>query len=63
VPRRFSELRAALPATPRALALALKDSHAEGLVTRRVLAGYPPSTPYEPTAAARRIAAAARTLA
>jgi DNA-binding HxlR family transcriptional regulator len=62
-PRRFSELRAALPeATPRALALALKDLQAAGLVSRRVLGGYPPSTLYEPTAAARPIAAAARAL-
>ena len=62
-PRRFSELRGALPeATPRALALALKDLQAAGLVSRRVLAGYPPSTLYEATPVARPIAAAARAL-
>jgi len=62
-PRRFSELRAALPdATPRALALALKDLQAAGLVQRTVLDDYPPSAVYEATRAARRIAAAARSL-
>ena len=62
-PRRFSELGAALPnVTPRALTLALKDLLAAGLVRRTVLEGYPPSTVYELTPAARPIAAAARDL-
>jgi len=59
-PRRFSELRAALPdATPRALTLALKDLAAAGLVTRTVLADYPPSVVYRTTPAGRPIASAA----
>lgn len=54
--RRFSELRAALPGvTPRALALALKDLEAGGLVERQVLETYPPATIYRATAAGRRI--------
>ena len=62
-PRRFSELAAALPdATPRALALALKDLHAAGLVRRTVLDDHPPSVLYELTAEGRPIAAAARGL-
>jgi DNA-binding HxlR family transcriptional regulator len=47
-PRRFSELRAALPGiTPRALTLALKDLERTGLVTRRITDDYPPATIYE----------------
>jgi len=62
-PRRFSELRAALPeATPRALTLALKDLQAAGLVTRTVRDDYPPAVVYETTTAAQPIAAAARLL-
>ena len=62
-PRRFSELRAALPdATPRALTLALKDLRAAGLVTRTVQDDYPPSVVYETTPAGRRIGAAAQAL-
>jgi len=62
-PRRFSELRAALPeATPRALTLALKDLQASGLVTRTVRDDYPPAVVYETTTAAQPIAAAARLL-
>ena len=61
-PRRFSELRAALPASPRALALALKDLQAARLVRRRVTDEYPPQVRYEATRAARPIAAAARAL-
>jgi DNA-binding HxlR family transcriptional regulator len=60
-PRRFSELRSVLPdATPRALALALKDLQAAGLVRRTVLDDWPPSVVYELAPAARPIAAAAR---
>jgi len=61
-PRRFSELRAALPAGPRALALALKDLEAARLVRRRVSEEYPPRVHYEATRSATRIAAAAREL-
>jgi DNA-binding HxlR family transcriptional regulator len=62
-PRRFSELRAALPdATPRALTLALKDLQAAGFVRRTVTDDYPPAVVYELTAEARPIAAAAREL-
>jgi DNA-binding HxlR family transcriptional regulator len=54
-PRRFSELRAALPAvTPRALALALRDLEGARLVRRDVLPTRPPSTMYRTT---RRAAA------
>jgi DNA-binding HxlR family transcriptional regulator len=62
-PRRFSELRAALPATPRALALALRDLEDAGLVHRTVKADRPPQVRYEATVVARPIAAAARDLA
>jgi DNA-binding HxlR family transcriptional regulator len=52
-PRRFSELREALPeVTPRALALALKDLTAAGLVERTVTTDFPPATVYRPTPAA-----------
>jgi len=61
-PRRFSELRAALPATARALALALKDLEDAGLVHRAVTEDRPPRTMYEVTRTARRIASAARAL-
>jgi len=52
---RFSELRDELPGiTPRALALALKDLQAVGLVERRVDEGaYPPTVAYTATPAAR----------
>jgi DNA-binding HxlR family transcriptional regulator len=50
-PRRFSELREALPGvTPRALALALKDLHGVGLLERRLEDSYPPTAVYVPTA-------------
>jgi DNA-binding HxlR family transcriptional regulator len=62
-PRRFSELRAALPATPRALALALKELEDAALVDRTVTADRPPQVRYEATRAARPIVAAARKLA
>jgi DNA-binding HxlR family transcriptional regulator len=55
-PRRFSELRAALPAvTPRALALALKDLEEGGLVARKVLTTRPPSTVYRASRTGRRL--------
>jgi DNA-binding HxlR family transcriptional regulator len=52
---RFSELREELPGiTPRALALALKDLQAAGLVERRVDEdAYPPTVVYAATRAAR----------
>jgi DNA-binding HxlR family transcriptional regulator len=59
-PRRFSELRAALPATPRALALALKELEDADLVHRTVTADRPPRASYRATRAARPIVAAAR---
>jgi DNA-binding HxlR family transcriptional regulator len=63
-PRRFSELRAALPdAGPRALTLALKDLAAAGLVERTVTDAYPPAVVYETTAAGSPLADAARRLA
>ena len=48
-PRRFSELRAALPASPRALALALRDLESAGLVHRTVTEDHPPQTRYAAT--------------
>jgi DNA-binding HxlR family transcriptional regulator len=63
-PRRFSELRTALPAaSPRALALALKDLAGAGLVRRTVTAEYPPQVRYRATAAAGALVRAARALA
>ena len=62
-PRRFSELRAALPATPRALALALKELEDAALVHRTVTVDRPPQVRYEATGTARPIVAAARVLA
>jgi DNA-binding HxlR family transcriptional regulator len=57
-PSRFSELRARLPGvTARALAIALKDLRAAGLVERRVEDAYPPSALYAATAAGRRLRA------
>ena len=62
-PRRFSELRAALPeATARALTLTLKDLAAAGLVRRTVTDAYPPAVVYEPAPAARSLVEAARAL-
>jgi len=58
-PRRFSELRAALPGvTPRALALALRDLEDAGLAEREVLPTRPPSTLYNTTGAGEEIRAA-----
>ena len=55
-PSRFSELRAELPGiTARALAIALKDLEAAGLVERRVEPAYPPTAVYAATAAGRRL--------
>lgn len=48
-PRRFSELRAALPVTARGLALALRDLEDAGLVRRSVTEDRPPQTRYEAT--------------
>lgn len=59
---RFSELRAELPGiTPRALALALKDLQAAGLVERVVEdTSYPPTVRYAATAAAQPLQRAFR---
>src|SRR3954447_14804658 len=55
-PRRFSEVRAALPGvTPRALALALRDLEDAGLVRRDVRPTRPPSTVYRATSRARAV--------
>ena len=55
-PSRFSELRMELPGiTARALAIALKDLEAAGLVERRVEAAYPPTAVYATTAGGRRL--------
>jgi DNA-binding HxlR family transcriptional regulator len=55
-PRRFSEVRAALPGvTPRALALALRDLEDAGLVRREVLPTRPPSTMYRATRRATKV--------
>ena len=60
-PRRFSELREALEViSPRALALALKDLEAAGLVDRRVTDDYPPATVYRLTRAGRPLSALLR---
>jgi len=61
-PRRFSELRATVKTTPRALALALKDLQAAGLVRRSVVDDYPPAVVYEAAPEARPIVRAARRL-
>lgn len=59
-PRRFSELSAALPATSRALALALKDLENAGLVRRTVTDDRPPQVSYQATDP--RLVAGARAL-
>jgi DNA-binding HxlR family transcriptional regulator len=61
-PRRFSELRTALPVTARGLALALKDLEDAGLVRRTVIDDRPPQTRYEAARAAHAIVRAARRL-
>ena len=54
--RRFSELQERLrDVTPRALALALKDLTAAGLVDRTVTDGYPPASVYSLTPAGARL--------
>ena len=56
-PRRFSALREALETvSPRALALALKDLEAAGLVDRSVTDDYPPATVYALTRKGRSLA-------
>ena len=56
-PRRFSELRGALSAvSPRALALALKELQAAGLVERTITDDYPPASVYGLTARALPLA-------
>jgi len=56
-PLRFSELRDRLEAiSPRALALALKDLEAAGLVDRRVTGDYPPATIYRLAGTGRPLA-------
>jgi DNA-binding HxlR family transcriptional regulator len=60
-PQRFSELRDLLTGiSPRALALALKDLEAAGLVDRRVTDDYPPATVYRLTGSGRPFAALLR---
>ena len=60
-PLRFSELRDALDGiSPRALALALKDLEASGLVDRRVTDDYPPATVYRLTRSGRPLVALLR---
>ena len=56
-PRRFSEIRETLEGiSPRALALALKDLEAAGIVDRRVTDDYPPATVYRLTSTGRPLA-------
>ncbi len=56
---RFSQVQEALgEITPRALAAALKQLHAAGLVERTVEEGYPPVPLYRLTASGGRVAAA-----
>ncbi|MBI5948735.1 MAG: helix-turn-helix transcriptional regulator [Chloroflexi bacterium] len=53
---RFGEVKAMLPGvSARSLALALKDLESEGLLERRISAGYPPAPAYSLTAKAQRI--------
>jgi len=54
--RRFTDLRSALPGvTPRALALALRDLEAAGLVERDVVAARPPFAIYGATRSGRAV--------
>lgn len=58
---RFSELRSALPGiTARALTAALRDLREAGLIERRVLDGYPPSTLYVLTPRGKPLSVLAR---
>lgn len=51
--QRFSQVRSQLPgASPRAVTLALKSHAGLGLVSRRIVDGYPPSPIYLPTSLA-----------
>ena len=62
-PLRFSAVRSALAdVTPRALALALKELQAAGLVERTVTDDYPPATLYGLTARARPLARIVRAI-
>jgi len=61
---RFGELHAALPAaTPRALASALREGQAAGVLARHVLETYPPTAEYRVAPTAARLAAAVNRLA
>lgn len=53
--KRYGEVARATGASPRALALALKDLAAVDLVERRVHDGYPPSTSYRATRRGRAV--------
>jgi DNA-binding HxlR family transcriptional regulator len=46
---RFAQISKDIGATPRAVAMALQRLHTAGLIERKILGGYPPSTLYEPT--------------
>lgn len=62
-PARFSALKVALPGiSARALALALMDLQAAGLVERRVLDSYPPATLYTLTPPGQELASLAAPL-
>lgn len=61
---RFNQIKAALRGiTVRSLALALKDLHDALLITRTITDGFPPTPHYFPAPGAKRLTAAARSLA
>jgi DNA-binding HxlR family transcriptional regulator len=60
---RFGELRGRLAVSPRALTLALKDLAGAGLIERRVVDGFPPSTRYALTNQATPLRRSLRRLA
>ena len=60
---RFGELRELLKVSPRALTLALKDLAGAGLIERRVIDGFPPSTRYALTGQATALHSSLRRLA
>lgn len=61
---RFSMITRVLPdVTSRALAISLREMHEAGLIDRRVLETYPPTTSYSLTRRSTRLTAAARSLA
>jgi DNA-binding HxlR family transcriptional regulator len=63
-PLRFGELKTALSsATARALSMSLKDLVARGLVSRRVIDGFPPRAEYALTEKARALSPLLRKLA